>query len=49
MVDVDPVGRRSARTAIRLEYATIGWDATEAVVAIGSGIVAGSVALELEM
>ena len=45
VVDVDPVGRRSARTAIRLEYATIGWDATEAVVAIGSGIVAGSVAL----
>ena len=45
MVDVDAVGRRSARTAVRLEYATIGWNALEAAVAVGSGIVAGSVAL----
>src|SRR5665811_1814903 len=45
MVDFDPVGRRSARTAVRLEHATIGWNAIEASVAVGSGIVAGSVAL----
>jgi divalent metal cation (Fe/Co/Zn/Cd) transporter len=36
---------RSARTAVRLEYATIGWNAVEAAVAVTSGIVAGSVAL----
>ena len=45
VVDVDPVGRRSAGTAVRLEYVTIGWNAIEAAVAVGSGIVAGSVAL----
>jgi divalent metal cation (Fe/Co/Zn/Cd) transporter len=45
MVDVDPVGWRSARTAVRLEYATVGWNVVEALVAVGSGIVAGSVAL----
>jgi hypothetical protein len=45
VVDVEPVGRRSARTAVRLEYATSGWNAIEAAVAVGSGIVAGSVAL----
>ena len=45
VIDVDPVGRRSARTAVRLEYATVGWNAVEAAVAVGSGIVAGSVAL----
>ena len=45
MVDVDPVGRRSARAAVRLEYATISWNALEAAVAVGAGIVAGSVAL----
>ena len=45
VVDIDPVGQRSARTAVRLEYATIGWNALEAAVAVGSGIVAGSVAL----
>jgi divalent metal cation (Fe/Co/Zn/Cd) transporter len=45
VVDVDPVGRRSARAAVRLEYATIGWNALEAAVAVGAGIVAGSVAL----
>jgi hypothetical protein len=30
---------------VRLEYATIGWNVLEAAVAVGSGIVAGSVAL----
>jgi len=45
VVDVDPVGRRSAGTAVRLEHVTIGWNAIEAAVAVGSGIVAGSVAL----
>jgi len=45
VVDVDPVGRRSAGTAVRLESVTIGWNAIEAAVAVGSGIVAGSVAL----
>ena len=45
MVGVDPAGWRSARTAVRLEYATVGWNVVEAVVAVGSGIVAGSVAL----
>lgn len=38
-----PVG--PARTAVRLEYATIGWNGAEAVVAIGAGLAAGSVAL----
>jgi len=45
VVDVDPVGRRSAGTAVRLEHVTIGWNAIEAAVAVGSGVVAGSVAL----
>ena len=45
MLDADPVDLRSARTAVRLEYATVGWNAVEAAVAVGSGIVAGSVAL----
>jgi divalent metal cation (Fe/Co/Zn/Cd) transporter len=45
VVDVDSVGRRSAATAVRLEYSTIGWNVVEAAVAVGSGIVAGSVAL----
>ena len=39
------VGRRSVGTAVRLEYVTIGWNAIEAAVAVGSGVVAGSVAL----
>jgi divalent metal cation (Fe/Co/Zn/Cd) transporter len=33
------------RRALRLEYFTIGWNVIEAVVAIGAGIIAGSVAL----
>jgi divalent metal cation (Fe/Co/Zn/Cd) transporter len=37
--------QRSARSAVRLEYATIAWNAVEAGVAVASGIVAGSVAL----
>jgi len=45
VVNVDPVGWRSADTAVRLEHVTIGWNAIEASVAVGSGIVAGSVAL----
>ncbi len=35
----------AARRALRLEYATIGWNTIEAVVAIASGIIAASVAL----
>jgi len=45
VLDADPVDLRSARTAVRLEYATVGWNAVEAAVAVGSGIGAGSVAL----
>lgn len=33
------------RRGLRLEYLTIGWNAVEAVVAVGSGIVAASIAL----
>jgi divalent metal cation (Fe/Co/Zn/Cd) transporter len=33
------------RRALRLEYFTIGWNVIEAVLAIGAGLVAGSVAL----
>ena len=33
------------RRALRLEYLTVGWNVAEAVVAIGAGILAGSVAL----
>lgn len=33
------------RHAIRLEYFTIGWNSLEAVVAIGAGVLAGSIAL----
>ena len=37
--------QRLERTARLLAYATIGWNAIEAIVAIGSGVIAGSVAL----
>jgi len=33
------------RRAVRLEYFTISWNVIEAVVSIGAGIVAGSIAL----
>ena len=33
------------RRAVRLEYLTVGWNLVEGVVAIGAGLVAGSVAL----
>lgn len=33
------------RRGLRLEYATIGWNVVEAVVAIGAGVAAGSIAL----
>ena len=33
------------RRALRLEYFTVGWNVIEGVVAIGAGIIAGSVAL----
>jgi divalent metal cation (Fe/Co/Zn/Cd) transporter len=33
------------RRALRLEYFTIGWNLIEAVVAIGAGLIAGSIAL----
>jgi divalent metal cation (Fe/Co/Zn/Cd) transporter len=38
-------GDRAAHTAVRLEYATIGWSLVEAVAAVASGLVAGSVVL----
>ena len=42
-----PVERRITlhRRALWLEYATVGWNVVEAVVAIGAGLIAGSVAL----
>ena len=42
-----PIERRVAlhRRALWLEYFTVGWNVVEAVVAIGAGIIAGSVAL----
>jgi divalent metal cation (Fe/Co/Zn/Cd) transporter len=33
------------RRALRFEYITVGWNVVEAVVAIGAGVIAGSVAL----
>jgi divalent metal cation (Fe/Co/Zn/Cd) transporter len=33
------------RRALWLEYFTVGWNVVEAVVAIGAGVIAGSVAL----
>ena len=33
------------RRALWLEYITVGWNVVEAVVAIGAGVIAGSVAL----
>jgi cation diffusion facilitator family transporter len=36
---------RLHRRAVRLEWFTVGWNVTEAVVAVSAGIVAGSVAL----
>jgi cation diffusion facilitator family transporter len=44
---MEAVERRIAlhRRALRLEYVTIGWNVIEALVAIGAGLVAGSVAL----
>ena len=42
-----PVERRITlhRRAVWLEYITVGWNVVEAVVAIGAGVIAGSVAL----
>jgi hypothetical protein len=47
LTDAVAVDRRAAlvREAFRIEYLTIGWMVIEAGVAIGSGIVAGSVIL----
>ncbi|HEV2109394.1 MAG TPA: cation diffusion facilitator family transporter [Thermomicrobiales bacterium] len=42
---VSVVADRLHTRAVRLEWFTVGWNVTEAVVAIGAGIVAGSVAL----
>lgn len=38
-------GGTLTRRALRLEYATIGWNAVEAVVAVAAGLAAGSIAL----
>jgi divalent metal cation (Fe/Co/Zn/Cd) transporter len=42
-----PLERRRGlhRRALRLEYFSVGWNVLEAVVAIGAGVIAGSVAL----
>jgi divalent metal cation (Fe/Co/Zn/Cd) transporter len=47
MTEALPLERRQGlhRRALRLEYFTVGWNVIEAVVAIGAGIIAGSVAL----
>jgi cation diffusion facilitator family transporter len=47
MTEALPLDRRRGlhRRALRLEYFTVGWNVIEAVVAIGAGIIAGSVAL----
>jgi cation diffusion facilitator family transporter len=47
MTEALPLDRRRVlhHRALRLEYFTIGWNVIEAVVAIGAGIIAGSVAL----
>jgi divalent metal cation (Fe/Co/Zn/Cd) transporter len=47
MIEALPLERRRAlhRRALWLEYFTVGWNVIEAVVAIGAGILAGSVAL----
>ena len=47
MTQALPLERRRAlhRRALRLEYFTVGWNVIEGVVAIGAGLVAGSVAL----
>jgi cation diffusion facilitator family transporter len=47
MTEALPLDRRRVlhRRALRLEYFTIGWNVIEAVVAIGAGVIAGSVAL----
>jgi divalent metal cation (Fe/Co/Zn/Cd) transporter len=41
----DPERANQLRAGRRLEYFTLGWNLTEAAVAIGAGLVAGSVAL----
>jgi divalent metal cation (Fe/Co/Zn/Cd) transporter len=47
MTQALPLERRRLlhRRALRLEYFTVGWNVIEGVVAIGAGIIAGSVAL----
>ncbi len=46
-VDHRPGATRDSllRTGVRLEWFTIGWNSVEAVVAIGAGLLAGSIAL----
>ncbi len=36
---------RHLKTGVRLEYFTIGWNVIEAIIAIGAGVLAGSIAL----
>lgn len=43
--DNSSVGAADARAGRRLEYFTLGWNLIEAVVAVGAGLVAGSIAL----
>ncbi len=40
-----PERTRYLRWGLRLEYFTVGWNSLEAIVAIGAGVIAGSIAL----
>jgi len=42
---VIPERTRYLRWGLRLEYFTVGWNSLEAIVAIGAGVIAGSIAL----
>jgi divalent metal cation (Fe/Co/Zn/Cd) transporter len=42
---LDPERAKQLRAGRRLEYFTIGWNLTEAAVAVGAGVFAGSIAL----
>jgi divalent metal cation (Fe/Co/Zn/Cd) transporter len=39
------IQQRTVRQGLRLEYLTIGWNSLEALIAVGSGLIAGSIAL----
>jgi cation diffusion facilitator family transporter len=43
--DTEPARARLLRHGLRLEYLTVGWNIIEGVIAIGAGVVSGSIAL----